>query len=87
MIFKPMKPEDVRKALEGHENILEEATKRNAEFFKRLSCPSCGGEVMPVVNARQPFKEGEILPNYLGKCRTCEIEFEPYTGIQVTMPR
>lgn len=87
MIFKPMKPEDVRKALEGHENILDKAVKENEAFFKRLSCPSCGGEVMAVVNARTPFREGGILPNYLGKCKACSVEFEPHTGIQVSMPR
>ena len=86
MIFKPMKAEDVRKAIEGHENVIDKAVKENEAFFKRLSCPACGGEVMPVVNARQPFKRNDILPNYLGKCKTCGVEFEPYTGIQLTLP-
>lgn len=84
MIFKPMKQEDVRKALEGQENILEPAVKQHEAFFKQLSCPSCGGEVMPIVNPRKPFKEGSILPNYLGRCKVCTTEFEPQTGIQVT---
>lgn len=87
MIFKTMKPEDVRKALEGHENIIKKAAEENEAFFKRLSCPSCRGDVMPVVNAREPFKQGGILPNFLGKCKVCGVEFEPYTGIQLTMPR
>lgn len=86
MIFKPMKPEDVRKALEGQENILDPAVKENEAFFKRLACPSCGGEVMPIVNAKTPFKKGSILPNYIAKCKTCGVEFEPHTGIQITMP-
>lgn len=87
MIFKTMKPEDVRKALEGQEPILKQAAEELETFFKRLSCPSCGGEVMKIVNAKTPFKEGDILPNFLAKCKVCSIEFEPYTGIQVTMPR
>lgn len=86
MIFKPMKREDVRRALEGQMDILGEAAKQNEAFFKRLSCPSCHGEVGPIVNAKAPFKEGGILPNFLAKCKVCSIEFEPYTGIQVTMP-
>lgn len=85
-IFKPMKREDVLKALEGQPNILAPAVKENEAFFRRLSCPSCQGEVMPIVNARAPFREGHILPNYLAKCKNCGIEFEPYTGIQITMP-
>ena len=84
MIFKTMKPEDIRKTLEGHENIIDPAVKELESFFKRLSCPKCGGEVMAIVNARKPFKQNEILPNYLAKCKTCECEFEPYTGIQLT---
>ena len=86
MIFKTMKQADVLRALEGHQDVLTSAAKENEEFFRRLSCPSCHGEVMSIVNARKPFREGGILPNYLGKCKSCGVEFEPYTGIQVTLP-
>ncbi len=86
MIFKPMKQEDVRRALKGHQDILKSAYEQNEKFFKALSCPSCGGEVMAVINARTPFKEGSLLPNYLAKCKACSVEFEPYTGLIVTLP-
>jgi hypothetical protein len=86
MLFKTMPKEVILKTLEGHENILSKAAEEQRQFFKRLSCPSCGGEVMAIVNARQIFKKGELLPNCLARCRTCEIEFEPYTGIQITLP-
>lgn len=86
MIFKPMKREDVRKALEGHTDILKAAAEENERFFKRLSCPACHGEVMPIINRQQPFKANDPLPNCLGKCKACGVEFEPYTGIQITMP-
>lgn len=89
MIFKPMKKEDVLKALEGHEDILKKAAKENQDFFSRLSCPSCGGDVLPVVSVIKgsPFREGALLPNYIAKCKICNVEFEPVTGIQITMPR
>lgn len=86
MIFKTMKASELRKALEGHENVLKPAVEAHERFFKQLACLSCGGEVMPIVNAKKPFRDGEILPNYLAKCRACGVEFEPYTGIQVTLP-
>ena len=86
MIFKTMKREALLKALEGHKDILKPAFEDNEKFFKRLACPSCGGEVMPIVNPKTPFKEGDILPNFLGRCRACGVEFDPYTGIQVTLP-
>lgn len=87
MIFKTLPQDVVRKALEGQQNILAPAVEENARYFKRLSCPSCGGEVMPVVNPLQPFKADSVLPNYLAKCKTCEVEFEPYTGIQISLPK
>jgi hypothetical protein len=84
-VFKPMKREDVLKALEGQKDILEPIFKQNEEFFKRLSCPACKGEVSPIVDSRRPYREGSVLPNFLAKCKACGIEFEPHTGIQVTM--
>ena len=95
MIFKTLPAATVRKALEGQEDILSPAQKEHESFFKRLSCPACGGEVMPVIHPvmnpetgqRSPFRAGSVLPNYLAKCKVCETEFEPYTGIQVTAPR
>lgn len=86
MIFKPMKPEDVRKALEGQVDILTPTAKQKEALFKTLSCPECGGEVMPVVNPKKPFKPSDILPNFLGKCKSCGVEFEPYNGMNLTVP-
>lgn len=95
MIFKTLPATVIRKALEGHNDILSPAQKEHEAFFRRLKCPSCGGDVMPVIHPvmnqetgqRSPFRAGSVLPNYLGKCKVCETEFEPYTGIQVTPPR
>jgi len=94
MIFKTLPHEVVLKALEGQEDILTPAQKENEAFFRRLSCVSCGGEVMPIIHPvmnketgqRSPFRAGGVLPNYLAKCKVCETEFEPYTGIQVSPP-
>jgi len=87
MIFKTMKKEDILKALEGHKDVLSEAKKQNDLFFSKLSCISCGGDVIPFVNPRKLFKENEILPNFLARCKQCNCEFEPYTGIQLNNPR
>lgn len=87
MIFKPMKKEDVLKALEGQEDVLQKALKRHQLYFNSLSCPECGGKVMAIVNAKTPWRVGcDVLPNFLAKCQYCGVEFEPYTGIQLTMP-
>ena len=94
MIFKTLPASVIRQALEGHEDIITPKVKEHEEFFRRLRCPSCGGEVMavihPVMNRetgqRSPFRSGNVIPNYLAKCRACNVEFEPYTGIQVSPP-
>lgn len=83
MIFKPMKQEELRKLIDGHQDILKKAVEDNEIFFKNLSCPECGSKVMPILNTSMPFKKDGILPNYLAKCHTCEIEFEPYSKIRV----
>lgn len=87
MLFKPMKPEDVRRAVEGHKDIITPAIVEVRNFIRRLSCISCGGEVIEVVNSRVPFTEGNILPNFLAECISCKTQFEPYTRIQVSMPK
>jgi hypothetical protein len=85
MIFKPMPPEEVRKALAGHTDALTPAINETDAFFKALSCPSCGGECMKFVDPHRLWREGAILPNFLARCKACGVEFEPYTGIQVTI--
>lgn len=85
MIFKPMDPALARKALEGHLDVLSPAAQESDEFFARLSCPSCGGECMKFVDPTRLFREGAVLPNYLARCKACGTEFEPMTGIQVTV--
>lgn len=87
MVFQEMKPEDVRKALEGQVDILGPALKAHQTFFSKLSCYRCGSGVYAFVSPEVPFKEGELLPNYLARCKTCGCEFEPYTQIEVKGPR
>ncbi len=87
MIFKPMKRDDVLKAIQSADNVIDSEVKKTEAFFRHLQCVSCGGEVTKVLNPRKLYREGAILPNYLARCKTCEVEFEPYTGIQVTLAR
>lgn len=82
-VFKPMKRGDLLKAIEGHKDVISPVFKNNEELFKLLSCPECGGEVMRVVNPKAIFREGSILPNFLGRCKVCGVEFEPHTGVHL----
>lgn len=87
MLLKTMNPDEVRKALAGQEDILTPAAQTTDTYFKKLSCPSCGGECMKFVDPSRLFKDGAVLPNYMARCKVCETEFEPYTMIQVKGPK
>jgi hypothetical protein len=87
MIIKPMKIDELRKAVEGQENIIGPAVERHEAYFKFLSCPNCGGKCFPYLDARRPlFTEGSILPNYIAKCQSCDCTFEPQTKLQIDAP-
>ena len=87
LVIVPMDQEEAKKAIEGHENVLEKAYKAHREYFERLSCYRCGGKIQEFVDSSRLFRENSPLPNYLARCMTCGCEFEPYTGIEVTLPR
>jgi hypothetical protein len=87
MIFKPMDPDEVRKALEGHQDVLTPAVEATNQFFESLSCPRCGGRCMKFLDPSRLFREGEPLPSYLARCKVCGVEFEPRSGIQISVPR
>lgn len=86
MVFTTMDPEEVRQALRGHKDVLTSAVQQVDEYFKHLSCPSCGAECMKFIDGSRLFREGAVLPNYLARCKACGVEFEPYTKIQVSIP-
>ncbi len=87
MIFTEMDPEDVRKALEGHTNILEPEVKAHEAYFASLECLHCKGDCFPFVDPRKLFNKEGILPRYLAECSLCGHQFEPYTKIEIRPPQ
>lgn len=74
--YKEMKPEEVRKALEGHVNILSDALDREKSSLQNAQCPKCRSHSLDVsVDAKRPFTPGSILSNKVAKCLECEVEF------------
>ena len=67
----------------GQSNLVMEADATVKEFFSHLSCPMCRSGVIPVINPQQPFKEGQLTPNFLAQCTACGCEFEPHTQVIV----
>lgn len=86
MVFQEMKPEDVRKALEGQVDVVSSAMEQHRLFFSKLSCPRDGSDVIAIVNSKKLFRENAVIPNFLAKCKSCGCEFEPYTQIEVKGP-
>jgi hypothetical protein len=86
--LKLLSEQELRQALAGHKDILTDADADSRRFFATLSCPYCQGrEIMRQVNPQQLFRQGEVIPNYLAMCKACGCEFEPYTGIAITLPQ
>lgn len=78
--FTEMDPDFIRKALEGHTDVLSDAVKKEEAFFRNSTCPACGDrELTAFVNAANPFTVGALLPNKLLRCVKCETEFDPYS--------
>lgn len=81
-----MDPDEVWRQLEGHENIIKPELEKLEKYFSTLRCPACQGPCRPILNSKQVFEEGAILPNYLAECNKCASVFSPYTGIEVSGP-
>jgi hypothetical protein len=80
--FRELDPEIIRKALEGHEDVLTPMAKKEDAFFRNTSCPVCGSRNHEVfLNTKNPFTAGVPLPNKLLKCVQCQSEFDPYSNI------
>jgi hypothetical protein len=44
-------------------------------------CPSCGSNAtILIVDPQNPFRPGEVSPNRVGKCSSCNAVFNPATG-------
>lgn len=87
MVFKQMNPEDVLKALEGHQNVIKEEVKRVVDYFSNLQCLHCGGSCRMEINNKKLFDSGSILPNFIAQCNDCDAQFTPYTKIEVQGPK
>lgn len=80
MSFTELDPDDIRKLLEGHADILTPMLNTEAVFFRHVTCPMCGSsDHVAKVDAARPFSPGSALPNKVLTCSTCQAEFDPYT--------
>ena len=81
MLFQPMKPSELLKALEGYQNELEPERKALEAFYRQFRCPACQGECRKESVAGHVFAEGTLVPRSVLRCLTCETLFDPHTGL------
>jgi hypothetical protein len=87
--FRELPTAVVQKAIEGYADEISPAAKVQEAFFRHVSCPACGGTsftkqfVGGSLGRGVTWVEGEITPRPLLICGTCEITFNPYSGIIV----
>ena len=82
--YTEMDPAEILDLLEGIEDNSVEREKAAVSSFKDLSCPQCGGPVVPRVDPRNPFLGSGGL-NYLAECSPCGALSSPKTGVIVKM--
>lgn len=87
MIFKVMTLKERQESVKDCSDPLTEEYKKEQEYYSKIQCIRCGEKVYSIPNAKRPFTEGRLIPNTLAKCSACEVEFEPYTRLEVTPPR
>lgn len=76
--FSELDPEDARKLLDGHVDVITPAVRQEQERLNQASCPKCqSGGVQARVDAKRPFREGSFLPNKILHCLGCGTEFTP----------
>lgn len=79
--FKELSQEEIQALLEGHQDVLSAAMKKEEALFRHSPCPTCGSYGHEAfVNPRQPFIQGELLPNKILRCFKCQTEFDPHSG-------
>lgn len=79
--------DDIKKLLEGHEDILTPMAKKEEDFLKRVPCVNCRSYSTRVeVNTLQPFSPGNPLVNKVIRCLQCGAGADPYTRIVIFPP-
>lgn len=84
MPIELMDPKIIKAIIESEPDAISAENEKLAAEIDDKPCPQCGGATQRAINTQKPFKDGEILPNYLLQCLACEASFEPRSGILVT---
>lgn len=82
MDLKLVDPRITAKLLEGLEDTITSAAEAREKFYRKQSCPYCGGNAMTkTCNPRTLFRPDDPLPRYQLRCQNCGCLFDPHSGI------
>lgn len=88
MIFKELSHEYVAELVAQEPDVLTPAMKRLLADAEKQICPYCSSP-KPIlhIDAKKPFTEGSMVPNYTAQCGKCGAEFTLWTGMAFAVPR
>lgn len=86
MHLKESDPQIILELLENERDIITEKAQQREQFYQSQTCPRCGGEALTKIgNIKTLFRRNDPLPRYQLHCEGCECQFDPYSGIILTM--
>lgn len=95
MRFQELDPQVVQELLDqkGEDgqplcrDMLAPMVAKEEAVFRNSSCPKCGARsVEAFVDPRRPFVPGNPLPHKNLRCRACQTEYDPYSGLITRTP-
>lgn len=86
MSYVTLSAEEVRKAVEGYDDVLSGETKKLEAFYRQFKCERCGGKFHKEFSARHVFsQEGSLIGRALLRCAGCRSLFDPFSGLWIEM--
>lgn len=80
-----MKEEDLLNYINNQPNILAREFDKLNNYYKNQKCLRCDGQLIPTLNNENPFN-GNLIPNYLGKCINCGTIFNTELKLEIKGP-
>lgn len=87
-LYQEMDEEELRAALAHYQadDLLFGEQRKEAAWLRQHACPRCGGDTSPCFGSiATTFSTDQVMPRNNLKCRMCEAEFDPRTGIIVRL--
>lgn len=86
-VFKEMDPDEIRRLLEGHQDVLTPESTKEQAFLKVCACPLCRSySHEQFMDPARPFIPGVPLVSRYLRCLQCSAEWDPRTGLILKAP-